>query len=133
MKDFKCSKNLYRAAESYFSERTATSTVYATTVEGEVTTDANIGHARILGPEFCNIQYNSLLNLDFNKRTIGIALADSLTLPVSDETNSKAEDFTNMDTSKVVSRGKDNKRCFNEENSKVMVFPKMKKERERKY
>ena len=41
------------------------------------------------GPGFWNIQYNSLLNLDFGKRTKAIAFADDLLIAVKAETEKK--------------------------------------------
>ena len=68
-----------------------------------------------------------LLNLNFSKRTKSIAFADYLVLAGSGETSSEAENFTNIDICKVVSWGKVDKICLNEEKSKVILISKRKR------
>ena len=67
LKEFNCPKNLYNLAKSYFSERTAIFTTNSMKMEREVTKGCPQGSC--CGPGFWNIQYNSLLNLEFGKRT----------------------------------------------------------------
>jgi len=66
------------------------------------------------GPGFWNIQYNSLLNLEFGKRTKAIAVADDLLIAVRPETVREAENFAKKEIRKVSNCAKDNKRTFNE-------------------
>jgi len=66
------------------------------------------------GPGFWNIQYNSLLNLEFGKRTKAIAVADDLLIAVRLQTVREAENFANIEISKVSNWAKDNIRTFNE-------------------
>ena len=49
------------------------------------------------GPDFWNIQYNSLLNLEFGKRTKAIAFADDLLITIRAETVREAENVANID------------------------------------
>jgi hypothetical protein len=66
LKEFNCPKNyLYSLAESYFSERTAVLTTSSIQMEREVTKGCPQGSC--WGPRFWNIQYSSLLNLEFGK------------------------------------------------------------------
>jgi hypothetical protein len=65
-------------------------------------------------PGFWNIQFNSLLNLDFGKRTTAIAFADNLLIAMRAETIREAENFTNIEISKITQWAKDNKILFNE-------------------
>jgi hypothetical protein len=47
-----------------------------------------------------NIQYNSLLNLDFRKQTKTIAFADDLLIAVKAESIREAENITNIEKNK---------------------------------
>jgi hypothetical protein len=84
LKEFNCPKNLYNLAKSYLSERTAIFTTRSMQMEREVTNGCPQGYC--CGPGFWNIQYNSLLNLEFGKRTKAIAYADDLLMAVKVET-----------------------------------------------
>jgi hypothetical protein len=53
------------------------------------------------GPEYWNIQYNSLLNLNFAKWTRAIAFADDLLIAVKAATLAEVEHFTNMEMGKI--------------------------------
>jgi hypothetical protein len=61
------------------------------------------------GPGFLNIQYNSLINLEFGKRTKAIAFADDLQIVVRMETVRKAENLANIEISKISNLAKDKK------------------------
>jgi hypothetical protein len=74
IKEFNCPKNLYNPAKSYLSARTAIFTTTSMHTEREVT--EGCPQDSCCGPAFWNIQYNSLLNLEFGKRTKAIAYAD---------------------------------------------------------
>jgi hypothetical protein len=52
-------------------------------------------------PGFWNIQYNSLLNLEFGKRTKAIAIANDLLIAVGAETVQEAENFANIEISTI--------------------------------
>jgi len=62
------------------------------------------------GPGFWNIQYNSLLNLEFGKRIT----TNDLLIAVRLETVREAENVANIEIRKVSNCAKDNKRTFNE-------------------
>jgi len=49
------------------------------------------------GPRYWNVQYNSLLNLNFVKWTRTIAFADDLLVVVKAATVVEVENFTNME------------------------------------
>ena len=70
------------------------------------------------GPGLWNIQYNSLLNLEFGKQTKVIAFADDLLIAVKAESISEAENITNIEMNKVLAWAKNNKIKFNEQKSK---------------
>jgi hypothetical protein len=65
-------------------------------------------------PGFWNIQYNSLLNLEFKKQTKAIAFADDLLLAVKAEGIREAENITNVAINKISIGAKNNKINFNE-------------------
>jgi len=61
------------------------------------------------GPGFFNIEYNSLLNLQFGKRTKAMAYADYFLVAVKAETVREAENHANIEISKITKWAKDNK------------------------
>jgi len=61
----------------------------------------------------CNIQYNSLLNLEFEKRTKAIAFADDLIIVVRAKTVQEVESYANIEIRKITQWAKDNKITFN--------------------
>jgi len=93
LKKLNCPKYLYNLAISYFSGRTATLSTNSIQMEREVS--KGCPQATCCGPGFWNIQYNSLLNLEFRKRTKAVAFADDLQMAVRAETVREAENFTN--------------------------------------
>ena len=81
------------------------------------------------GPGYWNIQYNSILNLNFAKWTRVIALADDLLIAVKAETVAEVENFMNMEMSKITKWSKENKINFNDQKSKVMLILRRRRER----
>jgi hypothetical protein len=65
LKDFNRLRNLYYLTRSYFSQRTSVMSTNTVQVEREVRKGCPQGSC--CGPGFWNIQYNSLLNLEFMK------------------------------------------------------------------
>ena len=74
------------------------------------------------GPGFWNIQYNSLLNLDFTKRTKLIAFADDLIVLTSGKSLLKAENYGNLEMAKISNWATNNKVSFNEQKSKILLI-----------
>ena len=66
---------------------------------------------------FWNILYNSLLNLDYGKRTKAVAFADDLLIATRADTVREAENFTNIEIRKISKWAKDNKMAFNDQKS----------------
>jgi septum formation inhibitor-activating ATPase MinD len=79
------------------------------------------------GPGFWNIQYNSLLNLKYGKRTKAMAFADDLLIAVRAENVQEAENFANIEIGKISNWAKENKITFNEQKSKVMLVTRRKR------
>ena len=76
-------------------------------------------------------KYNSLVNLTFTRRTKAVAFADDLLLITRGETVSEAENFANIEMSKITAWSKRNKVGFNIEKSKAMLISRRKR-KERK-
>ena len=79
------------------------------------------------GSGFWNIQFNSLLNHKFTRRTQGVAFADDLILAIRCETASEVEKFSNKELSKIATWSKYSKIRFNEEKTKVLVISRRKR------
>jgi hypothetical protein len=86
-------------AKRYFSERTATLSTNSIQNEREVSNGFRQGSC--CGPGFWTIHYNSLLNLEFGKRTKAIAFADDLLIAVRVETVREAENFAKIEIHKI--------------------------------
>jgi predicted PilT family ATPase len=123
------SKNLYNLAKSFISGRTAILSTNSTQVEKEVT--KNLPQGSCCVPAFWNTQYNSLLNLEYGKRTKAIAFADNLIISVRAETVREAENHANIEIRKMSNWAKGNKIIFNQQKSKFMIIS-SRKRREKK-
>jgi hypothetical protein len=125
LKEFRCPKDLFNLAKSYFSERKVILCTNSKTIETEVSMGCPQGSKS--GPGFWNIGFNSLLNLDFGKRTKVIAFADDLLIAVKAGNPKEAENFANIEISKIAKWAADNKIKFNEQKSKVMLITRRKR------
>jgi hypothetical protein len=125
LQDFNCPRNLHYLTKSYLSQRTAVMTTNTLQVVREVSKGCPQGSC--CGPRLSNIQYNSLLNLEFSKQIKVIVFADDLLRAVKAESISEAENITNIEMNKVLTWAKNNKRNFNEQKSKVMVISRRKR------
>ena len=118
--DFNCPRNSYYLTKNYLSQRRAGMTTNSLQVVREVSKGCPQGSC--CGPGLWNIQYNSLLNLEFRKQTKVIAFADDLLIAVKAESISEAGNITDIEMNKVLTWAKNNKLTFNEQKSKVMVI-----------
>ena len=118
LKEFKCPQNFYSIVKSYFSERTVIFSANSIQTESDVS--KGCPQDSCCGPGFWNIQYNSLHNLEFSKRTKASSFADDLLIAISAETIREAENYANIEIIKISNWAKD-KIIFNEQKSKVMV------------
>ena len=78
------------------------------------------------GPEFWNILYNSLLNLEYRQYTNVIAYGDDLMILVKGSNQVEVENYANIEIQNVVNWSRNNKMCFNDQKSKVMIITKKK-------
>jgi len=116
---------LYNLTSSYFSERTATLHTNSIRMEREVS--KGCPQESCYGPGFWNIQFSSLLKLKFGKGTKAIVFADNLLIAVRAENMQEAENFANIEISKITNWARDNKITFNEQKSKVIVVTRRKR------
>jgi len=66
------------------------------------------------GPGYWNIQYISLLNLNYAKRTKAISYADDLLIAIKGATIVNVENLTNIEMTTIMKWSKENKLQFNE-------------------
>jgi hypothetical protein len=117
-------QNVYKLTKSYFSQRLTVLSTNCVKMQRRVSKGCPQGSC--CGPGFWNIQYNSLLNLIFTRRTKVVAFVD-LILAIRGKTVNEAENFTNLEMSKVTTWSKRNSVGFNEDKSKVMLISRRKR------
>jgi hypothetical protein len=72
LKTLKCPRNLHNLCESYFNEGSVTLVLNSSIEQRKIRKGSSSG------PGFWNLQYNSLLNLEYTKNTKVIAYAHDL-------------------------------------------------------
>ena len=87
-------ENLNNLGKSYLSERTAILTTRSMQTERKFT--KGCPHVSCCGPGFWNNQNNSMLNLEFGKRTKAIAYADDLLIAVQAETVTESRKLSKL-------------------------------------
>ena len=127
LKEFKCPRNLYNLTKKYFRERSAFIATNSRRIDKTVNKGCPQGSC--CGPGHWNIQYNSLLNLNFTKRTRAIAFADDLLIATKAATVAEAENFTNLELNKITQWAKEHKLQFNDQKSKIMLITRRRKGR----
>jgi len=125
LRAYECPNNLYKLARSYFTQRSASLSTNNYRFQKEVSKGCPQGSC--CGPGFWNIQYNTILNLNFTRRTTAIAFADDLLLITRGESVREAENFANIEISKINLWSKSNKIDFNEAKSKTMLISRRKR------
>jgi len=126
LKTFNFPKNLYTLTRSYFTDRTATLHTNSIQIERDITKGCPQGSC--CGPGYWNIQFNSLLNLNYGKRTKAIAFADDLIIAVRAGNVQEAENFANIEMNKITNWARENKITFNEQKFNVMLATRRKRE-----
>jgi hypothetical protein len=94
LKVFNCPRNVYNLVRSYFSGRTATLHTKSLQIQRDVS--KGCPQVSCCGPGFWNIKYNSLLNLNYGKRTKALAFADDLLIAVRAENVMEAENLAKI-------------------------------------
>jgi hypothetical protein len=120
LSDLRCPRNLYKLTQNYFSDRVAIFHANTYKVERKVSMECPQGSC--CGPDFWNILYNALLNLEFSSHTKVIAFADDLAILTQGKTPSEAEVYANSDLARIEKWAKENKMQFDESKSKAMLI-----------
>lgn len=120
LQEFHCPRNLYNLAKNYFSDRTAVLAFNNISLERKVTKGCPQGSC--CGPGFWNIQYNSLLNLNYTANTKTIAFADDLIVMTKAKTVAFAEENCNREMEIITAWAQNNKIRFNDQKSKAMLI-----------
>ena len=108
------------------NDRTATLRENSISVHKNISTGCPQGSCA--SPGYWNIQYNSLLNLDYSVHTKSIAFADDFLLIINGKSPLELEIYANMELSKVERWAKQNKITFNLEKSKLLVISRRKRQ-----
>jgi hypothetical protein len=82
-------------------------------------------------PGLWNIQYDTLLNLQYKQNTRVIAFADDLMIMIRAELIGETENNANIEMDKIAKWARDNKINFNEEKSKVMLLMRRKRKEQK--
>jgi ribonuclease HI len=129
LRDIKCPRNLYYLVKDYLRERKAVMTVNNSSAEKAITRGCPQGAC--CGPGLWNIQYDTVLNLQYKKQTRVIAFADDLLVMLRAESIGEVENNANIEMDKIANWAKDNKITFNEEKSKVMLLTRRKRKEQK--
>ena len=89
LRTLKCPRNLYNLCGSYFSGRSAAIILNSRKEQRTISRGCPQGSAS--GPGFCNIQFNSLLQLELKKNTKIIAYADDQLLLSTGKTQEEVQ------------------------------------------
>ena len=125
-----CPRNLYYLTKSYLHQRTAILSTNTIKLERQIT--KGCPQVSCCSPGLWNIQYNSLLNLNFEEQTSAIAFVDDLILVTRGKTVIEAENFTNTELNKITAWAKNYKVEFNDDKSTAMLVSRRKR-KERKH
>jgi hypothetical protein len=131
LKTLTCPRNLYNLCANYFNERSATLTINNSMERRRISKGCPQGSAS--SPGFWNLQFNSLLKLEYMKNTKIIAYADDLVILTKAKTQVEIENYANIETQKVAAWARENKIKFNEQKSKMMVLTRRKPKIKREY
>jgi hypothetical protein len=125
LRAYECPNNLFHLTRSYFTQRSA----YLTTNNYRIKTEVCKGCPQVscCGPGLWNIQFNTILNLNFTKRTTAVEFADDLLLITREESVREAEIFANMEMRKINAWSKWKKVGFNEAKSKTTLISRRKR------
>lgn len=106
-------KTYTKLTNNYFNHRTAVLSANNFLVEREVSKGCPQGSC--CGPGYWNLQYNSLLNLNFTEHTKILAFADDVILLTEGRNVLEVENYTNIELNKIETWATNNKIQFNEE------------------
>lgn len=120
LREFNCPKNLYHLAKNYFSQRSAVMTMYNLQIEKAVSKGCPQGSC--CGPGFWNLQYNSLLEIEYTKNAHVVAFADDFLLITRGKSTLEAENYANVELKKIEKWAKNNQIRFNEQKTQALLI-----------
>jgi len=127
LRECRCPKNLYELTKSYFSQRIASWFTNSLKMDKEIRRGLPQGSCS--GPGLWSLQYSSLLELKYMKRTNVVAFADDLIIATRGESVRAVENYVNVELSKINALAKNKKTRFNDK--KIQSNDSLKKEKEK--
>jgi hypothetical protein len=119
LQDCGCPRNLYYLIKSYLSQRSAILSTNSIKIERNISTGCP--QRSCCSPRLWNIQYNSLLNLNFARKNQGHSVCGRFDFSDSRETVVEAENFTNTELSKITAWAKNYKIEFHDDKSTALL------------
>jgi hypothetical protein len=129
LREAKCPRNIYYLAQDYLKERKAIITINSFNMGKNMTRGCSQGS--FCGPSFWNIQYDSVLNLQYVHHTSAVTFADDLILMIRADSIREAENIANVEMDKIATWAENSKTIFNEEKSTVMLMTRRKREEQK--
>jgi len=127
LREYECPRNLYELTKSYFPQRIVSWSTKCLRMDNEIS--RGCPQVSCSGPGLWKLQYNSLLELKYMKRTKVVALADDLIIATRGDSVRAVENYVNVELSKINVWAQNNKTRFNQ---KIQSNASFKKEKERK-
>lgn len=120
LKHFRCPKNIYNLTRSYLSDRVCFLAIKSTKIERKLSKGCPQGSC--CGPGLWNVQYDSLLNLQYKTGTKVIAFADDVIVLIKGKNVLEIENKANIELNKISKWAKLNKISFNRDKTKIMLI-----------
>ena len=111
LREAKCPRKLYYLVQDYLKKREAFITINGYNMRKNIT--KGFAQGSCCGPTLWNIQYDTVLNLQFTDHTRVVAFAD-LILMIRADSISEAENIANVEMGKITMWAENNKTKFNE-------------------
>ena len=121
----RCAKNLYELTKSYFKKRSAA--LATNSLRTEKTLSRGCPQGSCCGPGSWNLQFNSLLELQFMARTKVVAFADDLIMATREDSVRAAENYAGVELNNIDGWARKNKIRFNDKKTKVMLVTRRKR------
>jgi hypothetical protein len=128
LREAKCSRNVYYLVQNYLKERKAFITINSYNTRNNIT--RGYAQGSCCCPISCNIQYDTVFNLQITDHARVVAFADDLILTIRADSVGEAENIANIEMGKIAI-WTENKIKFNEEKSKVMLMTRRKRKEQK--
>jgi hypothetical protein len=124
LKTLKWPRNLYNLCVSYFNEGSAILLLNSSIEQRKISKGCPQGS--VSGPGFWNLQYNSLLYLEYTENTQVIVYADDIMILTKGKTHLEVENCANVETQKIATWARYNKIICNDQKSKFLILARRK-------